>query len=611
MADTRLKGYDLPKIHEKRKKTSRTKSASTDVSRSQKSSCRRSANSAKPADSSASFDVRSTPSICSLGSRQSLHAESSVSATTDPSSIDVKREKLKSGKFGPYFQNYFPGVSRKKPVEVRELSDDEDYDTDLEEDLDKHLLSQENVICSEDHGLFYDYKKLCRKLKVVPNTFFIRHAMEDRFTMKHRYPAYNDVRALMHDIQTKDTISSLNLEDNGIGPSEMLHLGQMLLHSSSIIELKLTDNKIGTFGARLLKTVLLYNRHIVKIDIAGNNIGEKGAKYFAETLERNVYLKELNLAHNSIAEQGALYLGQAIGANHTLDFLDISWNNITPRGATLFARGLKINLNLKILKVAMNGFHVHGTEALADVLKTNQSLECLDISANRIPQDGALAIARALTHNKGLKALKIGFNPLTVEGARAILDAVSGKHVTAIKEVDFEGVVLKEDFGVAAINVIENCNIDVIYVVQPSRRSKSFTYLDKVVKFLNEINVQIHDLFGDVKETNVILSSADVIQRLKKNIKDVSEEKVTSLTEILGESGNKRFLLHDLLQAAQKRKSEKEKIAMTPLTIYSPRPAKNPVFARSVTSLWWSQAETAWGNQLVGTDMKVPSLLTT
>ena len=41
----------------------------------------------------------------------------------------------------------------------------------------------------------------------------------------------------MYFLQIKDTISSLNLEDNGIGPGEMLHLGQMLLQGSSIQEL--------------------------------------------------------------------------------------------------------------------------------------------------------------------------------------------------------------------------------------------------------------------------------------------------------------------------------------------------------------------------------------
>ena len=137
MADTRLRG--LPKIHEKRKKTSRTKSASTDVSRSQKSTCRRSTFSAKPAESFGSSEVQSEPSVSSYGSRQSLQDESSESTISEPSSIDLKRERLKKGKFGPYFQNYFPGVSRKKPEVVRDISDDEDYDTDLEEDLGQFL----------------------------------------------------------------------------------------------------------------------------------------------------------------------------------------------------------------------------------------------------------------------------------------------------------------------------------------------------------------------------------------------------------------------------------------------------------------------------------------
>ena len=74
---------------------------------------------------------------------------------------------------------------------------------------------------------------------------------------------------------------------------------------------------------------------------------------------------------------------------------------------------------------------------------------------------------------------------------------------------------LTVDFGVAATKVIDNFNIDVIYVVQPSRRSKTLSHLDKVVRFLSEIGVLVQNLFGDVKETNVILSSTDIIHRLK------------------------------------------------------------------------------------------------
>ncbi|XP_046372506.2 uncharacterized protein LOC124146305 [Haliotis rufescens] len=147
------------------------------------------------AESSASrFSTRSSVTI-------PINTSTPISAWSDytvPGEEEL-RQKLLKGKFGAEFENYYPHVSRKKLLAVPVPSDDEDYDTDLDEGSD--LVSVERARQRREDSPFPDYKQMCRSLQAVPNSYFIRHALEDDFAMRFRYPGVKDTKALSKEIK--------------------------------------------------------------------------------------------------------------------------------------------------------------------------------------------------------------------------------------------------------------------------------------------------------------------------------------------------------------------------------------------------------------------------
>lgn len=65
------------------------------------------------------------------------------------------------------------------------------------------LIVDEKTRQVRDDGIFPEYKKHCRDLKVIPNTYLIRQATEDDFKMRHRYLNPNDCRALSQEIEVR------------------------------------------------------------------------------------------------------------------------------------------------------------------------------------------------------------------------------------------------------------------------------------------------------------------------------------------------------------------------------------------------------------------------
>lgn len=63
------------------------------------------------------------------------------------------------------------------------------------------LIVDEKTKQIKDFGEFPEYKKRCRNLKVVPNTFLIRHATEDNFKMRHRYMTSSDCRTISKEVE--------------------------------------------------------------------------------------------------------------------------------------------------------------------------------------------------------------------------------------------------------------------------------------------------------------------------------------------------------------------------------------------------------------------------
>ncbi|XP_046567151.1 uncharacterized protein LOC124275601 [Haliotis rubra] len=552
------------------------------------------------AESSASrYSTRSSVTI-------PINTSTPISAWSDYTVPDEEemRQKLLKGKFGAEFENYYPHVSRKKLLAVPIPSDDEDYDTDLDEGAD--LVSVERARQRREDSPFPDYKHMCRTLHKVPNSYFIRHALEDDFAMRFRYLGVKDTKALSKEIKNDATISKIDFTDNGLGPSQTYWLAQMLHNNTTITDINLSENSIGSNGSRILRLVLKGQSRLHSLNLAGNAIGDKGVRLIVSGLERNVFLKELNLSHNDVGERGLKYLCPFIANNVSLDVLDLSWNHIRTQGAVMLAKAVKYNQQLRVLRVSMNGFHVEGARALGDALEENTTLWELDVSANRISRLGARALAEGMAYNTELRCLKVGFNPLTPEGAEAILDAVGGRDNSEGMVVDFEGVYVNHSFESHATDLMEDGKIKVIYHLEPSRRGRSWdvlsSYIQSLLHLIRELKLDVTSIFADIIEDNVIISASDVIQRLLKSTQIRNKISQALLNQFVHSNGNKRFLIRDWDMAMQRLHGKGDMQSPSKsLTLLPSMTSGSSDSRRSAASSWWKGSGTTDNRSRGGT----------
>ncbi|ESO93568.1 hypothetical protein LOTGIDRAFT_232622 [Lottia gigantea] len=499
-----------------------------------------------------------TPRSTLLSSNCDSFSNQSVSdlSCEDPTEYQQRRNRMKDGKFGKLFQNYFP-EKVDAPPEISEPSDDEPYETDLEEDLGTNLIKQEKGLHRHEHE--YKYGQFCEQLKVVPNNYFLRHGKTEELNMKFRYLNYGDATAMTKLIKTQDLVSKLNLSENGIGPAAMLSIGELLLHNKTITEMNLANNKIGVYGARLTKIIMQNNNKLTKIDISGNNIGEKGGVHSAHIIQNNIYLKEFNLANNRIGDKGTIAIGKALGNNVTLELLDISWNHIQLPGALAVARGMKSNDQLKVLRVSMNGFGKLGTQALIEHIP-HISLTELDLSSNRIDGDGAMAIADVLKKHSKLEILQLNNNTLSVEGVNKMVQMISSNTNCHIKHLGLKKVTVDGDFITAAEN-LKSQNISVEYSLDFSQRKSARELtrheLEDFAAILEQNGVSIRDVFDDVISANSLMRVEDFLYLVEMSDR-CSNETVKVIRRNTVESKNHRFILKNLLSIEEELKAADE-----------------------------------------------------
>ncbi|XP_060078903.1 leucine-rich repeat-containing protein 74A-like [Ylistrum balloti] len=429
-------------------------------------------------------------------------------------------------------------------------SDDDEYDTDLDTDLGMELIIDERTKQIKDDGDFPEYKNLCRKLKTVPNNYFIRHSVDDELTMRHRYLSAKDCQAIGWEVENHLTFKKVDLEDNGLGPKQMIALAEMLLKNKYVTEVNLSNNPMGSFGSHISKIILLNNSHIVKVDLTGNDFGIQGGENFAEVIETNVYLKEIRLGKNKIEDAGAIAIGRALEANVTLEYLDLSWNKIGKQGAAKIATGIKVNSTLKTLILSMNGLGNSGCQVMMEGLRGNEALTTLDLSANRITDAAVDYIIRVLPYHKSLTSLKLSHNQLSAEGAFKILKPLTSKFRKKLSYLELDGTDVNSDL----MEVIENLNARRGLVISikrpPSRRSKTLDQLTRVLsaicRFLIKEGLDIKTVFPDLeKEREESYTTYDIIEIIRNCGEEFNRTQVTELRKICKELRHRTLLLKE------------------------------------------------------------------
>ncbi|XP_053408279.1 leucine-rich repeat-containing protein 74A-like [Mercenaria mercenaria] len=464
---------------------------------------------------------------------------------------ESKDKLLSGGKFKQQIRKYF---NEETPwwEEISE-SDDDGYDTDLDKQIGFDLIADERSREVLKDGAFPEYKQECRKFRSNPNSYFLRHCLDDEMYMKHRYLSKGDSITLSNFIKNDLTFSTLDIEDNAIGPKGMKYFKEVLHENKHLTEMYLACNNLGPQGAKYLRSSLSGNCFLLKLDISENNLGDKGAKYIAGIIEDNVTMKELILAGNDIGDAGATLISKSLGNNISLKLLDLGWNNIRQIGALSLCSALKKNTELEIFLVSMNGFGEEGGKALVTALQQNSTVKEVDLSANRITDIVLKYLTRSLDEIPNLAVLNLANNNLTSKPAADFLTTVMA-NPNAFTEINFEGIDIAEDFkGLSnALHVVHN--IKVSYSLPPSKRDVTSDILTRNLKrlceFMEEEEIEVYDLFPDYDEDDdddpVLITIKEALCALEFCGKITNVEKLQRLRGQLRYGRRRKFLLSEL-----------------------------------------------------------------
>jgi hypothetical protein len=63
------------------------------------------------------------------------------------------------------------------------------------------LIVDEKTKQIKDDGSFPEYKRMCRKLNVIPNDYLLRHSTDDDIKLRYRYLSKNDCTAMGYEMK--------------------------------------------------------------------------------------------------------------------------------------------------------------------------------------------------------------------------------------------------------------------------------------------------------------------------------------------------------------------------------------------------------------------------
>lgn len=419
-------------------------------------------------------------------------------------------------------------------VQGIEITDEKAFDTDLE---------PEETPATYDHSGRTTYLEECKKLGVIPASYFLRHMQPEDgvLDMKHHGLGASGMGALSPALMANTRILRLDLSDNWLGFDGGLALCSMIKENCFITDLTLSDNRLNSCAPELCRTLTM-NDTLKRVTLSGNKFDDNAAEYFAEYINLNRRVEYLNLSHNLLCEAAGVLLGPAVSDNSILKELDLSWNHLRMKGAVAIAVGLKSNVMLKRLNISWNGFGVDGAIALGDALKGNSVLEELNISNNRIMAEGAVVIGKGLAENETLKVLRMAKNPMQSAGCWGICAAILRNPGCVLEVLDFEDVLVNKDFEEIFKQVKKQLpNLKCRHGgTEPPLKPKARIHpMVRLLAYIDNNNLRIVDFFNKFdKDGSMSVTREEFVEGLVEIGINLNEEDVELLLSELDRDGD-------------------------------------------------------------------------
>ncbi|XP_052800743.1 leucine-rich repeat-containing protein 74B-like isoform X7 [Mya arenaria] len=443
-----------------------------------------------------------------------------------------------------------------------------------------------------DHTGKTSYIDTCKRLGVVPASYFLRHMQDRQLSMRHHGLGPAGMRALAESLTSNSSVIELDLSDNWLGPQGGIAVFEMLKENCFITELNLSDNRLGSECAADLSAILQQNVTLTHVTLAGNDFDDHSAPYLAEAIMNTTKVQYLDLSHNQLGEVSGLILGPAIADNTCIKELDLSWNCFRRKGAVAITQGIKNNVYMKKMNLSWNGFGLDGAVGLQDALKGNSVLQELDISNNRITPEGAVVIGKGLSVNETLTTLKMGKNPMQSAGCYGICAAILRNPNCVLKVLDFSDILVNKDFEEVYGQVREQIpDIRMTHGgMEPPPKPKAKVHpMTKLVNYIEKHELRLVDFFNKFdKDGSMSVTHEEFLEgietarlALKKHAQlmslgketgiKLSEEEIEVLLDELDRDGDGEINYNELVVCHVDFQEKREQIN-TVLTVMQPRP---------------------------------------
>lgn len=212
-----------------------------------------------------------------------------------------------------------------------------------------------------------------------------------------------DMETLCEIIENNNTVRSLSMRQNVIGPLGATRIATALKKNTSLTALELDYNNIKDEGLCVLSETLYYHKNLSTLSLAGNRIGDVGISALCQAMidsQKNSQdnaphaMKHMQLSDNLIGDAGAKIIARMIRKNNTVEHISMSSNRLTDKGANyLLEVASKHELKIKTFEFAENQISSKTLLSIASILpKWDHEVE-FDLSNNKlITSKGVMAI---------------------------------------------------------------------------------------------------------------------------------------------------------------------------------------------------------------------------
>lgn len=504
------------------------------------------------------------------GSRKTVSRASSRKSR--PESSGSRLERFGPGSDHSESDDEIPHKPREHLPEIADfttvdINDEKAFDTDLED--------KETTTAYDPTGRTA-YIEGCKKVGVVPASYFLRHMNDPHLSMKHHGLGSQGMRAIAMSLVSNTSVLTLDLSDNWLGHPGGHAVCEMLRDNCFITHLDLSDNKFGLQTAESLSQTLQQNSTLTHVTLSGNDFDDKAAVHFSDAIMNTTKLEYLNLSHNLFGENAGIILGPAIADNSSLKELDLSWNSIRRKGAVAIAQGIKNNVYMKKINLAWNGFGLEGSIAFGDALKGNQVLEELDLTNNRITSEGAVLIGKGVSVNETLTTIRLGRNPMQTAGCYGICAAILRNPNCALKELDFKDILVNKDFDDIFKQVQEQVpDIKMRHGgMEPPKKPRARIHpMVKLTNYIEKNNLRLVDFFNKFdKDGSMSVTYEEFQQGIEDTGIKLTQEEVQILLSELDSDGDGEINFSEMVSGHTGfQESQQENINVI-LTATQPRP---------------------------------------